>query len=223
MNFDRHSVGYSQEVDQALAFVGLQHDFFFEAKVGQILEARAALPPGAVRVLEIGCGVGLLQQKLTPLLKHVWGLDVSIGSLAQAAARDGRKAAADGLRSPFADETFDLVVAVCVLHHVPVEARDVFLAEAARVTRRGGVVALCEHNPWNPLTRSVVRRCAFDRGVVLLTGRSLAQRLRAAGLDGVRARYILFFPWRGRSWRRLERLLAPVPLGGQYFITGTRT
>ena len=224
MSFDEHSADYSQKMDRALAVAGLEHDFFFEAKVRHILAARRRLAAsGAVRVLEIGCGIGLLTQRLRPLLIDVWGIDPSISSLGQAAERGGRMIAADGLRTPFADKTFDLVIAVCVLHHVPVGQRAVFLAEAARITRCGGLVLLCEHNPWNPLTRLVVGRCELDRDAVLLAQTEARHRLTAAGLSDIRSRYILFFPWRGAVWGWLEARLAWLPLGGQYVIDAVRT
>ena len=224
MSFDEHSADYSQKMDRALTVVGLEHDFFFEAKVRHILEARRRLAVNApVRVLEIGCGIGLLTQRLRPLLTDVWGIDPSISSLGQAAARGGQMIAAEGLHAPFADESFHMVIAVCVLHHVPVDQRAAFLAEAARITRRGGLVLLCEHNPWNPLTRIVVDRCELDRDAVLLAQPEARRRLRAAGLSRVRSRYILFFPWRGAVWRWLEARLAWLPLGGQYVIDAMRT
>jgi SAM-dependent methyltransferase len=185
------------------------------------LEARGRLPSKEVRVLEIGCGVGLLQQRLRPLLTHLWGIDPSITSLA--AAPRGRGIAADGLHLPFADESFHLVIAVCVLHHVPPDHRAAFLAEATRVIRRDGLLTLCEHNPWNPLTRLVVNRCEFDGDAVLLPLAESKRRLAAAGLGKVQSRYIHFFPWRGVLWQRMERLLAPVPLGGQYVVDASRT
>ncbi len=116
-----------------------------------------------------------------------------------------------------------MVLAVCVLHHVPVDRRAAFLAEAARITRHGGLVLLCEHNPWNPLTRFVVGRCELDRDAVLLTQLEARRRLTAASLSRIRSRYILFFPWRGAFWRWLEAHLAWLPLGGQYVIDGLRT
>lgn len=223
MSFDEHSADYSQKIDRALTVVGLEHGFFFEAKVRQILDARRRIAAdGAVRVLEIGCGIGLLTERLRPLLTAVWGMDPSISSLARAAAPE-RLSAADGLRAPFADESFHLVIAVCVLHHVPVDRRAAFLAEAARITRRGGLVLLCEHNPWNPLTRLVVGRCELDRDAVLLAQPEARRRLTAAGLSKIRSRYILFFPWRGAFWRWLEARLAWLPLGGQYVIDAMRT
>jgi len=223
LSFDEHSADYSQKMERALTVVGLEHDFFFEAKVRYILEASRGLGEGgAARVLEIGCGIGLLTQRLHPLFTDVWGIDPSLSSLGEAAARDGRMIAADGIRTPFADESFDMVIAVCVLHHVPLDQRAAFLAEAARVTRRGGLVLLCEHNPWNPLTRVVVGRCELDRDAVLLAQPEAKRRLTAAGLSRIRSRYILFFPWRGAVWRWLEARLAWLPLGGQYVIDAVR-
>jgi len=243
VSFDEHSADYAQKMGRALAVTGLEHDFFFEAKVRHILEATRRLggcaaetfgaPPlaepwatnaagRAGRVLEIGCGIGLLTERLRPLFDAVWGIDPSLSSLGQASARGGRMIAADGLHAPFADESFDMVIAVCVLHHVPVEQRATFLAEAARITRRGGIVVVCEHNPWNPLTRLVVGRCELDRDAVLLAQSEARRRLTVAGLSNVRSRYILFFPWRGAMWRWLEARLAWLPLGGQYVIDAMR-
>jgi SAM-dependent methyltransferase len=224
LSFDEHSADYSQKMDRALAGTGLEHGFFFEAKLRQILEARRRLTGSSpVRVLEIGCGIGLLTRRLRPLFMEVWGIDPSISSLGQAARPPERLIAADGLRTPFPDGSFDLVLAVSVLHHVPAGSRAAFLAEAARVTRPGGVVLLCEHNPWNPLTRLVVGRCELDREAVLLTQREARRLLTAAGLSGIRSRYILFFPWRGTFWRWLEGQLAWLPLGAQYVIDAVRT
>jgi SAM-dependent methyltransferase len=224
LNFDDHSGDYSEKVDRALTVVGLEHDFFLEAKVRHILEARRRLAAdGTVRVLEIGCGIGLLTERLRASLTEVWGIDPSISSLARTVVRGGRLIVADGLHTPFADESFHLVIAVCVLHHVPVDQRAAFLAEAARITRRGGLVLLCEHNPWNPLTRLVVGRCEFDRDAVLLAQPETRRRLIAAGLSDIRSHYILFFPWRGAVWRWLEARLDWLPVGGQYVIDAART
>jgi len=223
LSFDEHSADYSRKITEALNVVGLEHGFFFEAKVREILAAQRRITAGGEpRVLEIGCGIGLLTERLQPRLRAIWGIDPSISSLGRAAAPEGRLSAADGLSTPFADESFHLVIAVCVLHHVPVGQRAAFLAEAARITRRGGLVLLCEHNPWNPLTRLVVGRCELDHDAILLAEPEARRRLTAAGLSAVRSRYILFFPWRCALWRWLEARLAWLPLGGQYVIDAVR-
>jgi hypothetical protein len=91
-----------------------------------------------------------------------------------------------------------------------------------RLARPGGLVVIWEHNPWNPLTRRVVARCSFDRDAALLSLAETRRLLRRAGLSRIESRYGLFFPWRGRGWRRAERLLAQVPLGAQFAALGSK-
>src|SRR4029077_3324139 len=113
LSFDEHSADYSQKITEALTPVGLEHGFFFEAKVREILAAHRRITAGGEpRVLEIGCGIGLLSETLRPLLRTVWGIDPSISSLGRAAAPDGRLAAADGLCTPLAHGGCHLGIAV---------------------------------------------------------------------------------------------------------------
>jgi SAM-dependent methyltransferase len=221
--FDRQSVDYSRRIEDALSIAGLPHDFFLDAKVEHLLAVGGLVAGGGpLRLLEIGSGIGLLQRRLRQRVARVWGLDPSISSLRLDTGASGRLVGAHGAHLPFADGRFDLVIAVCVLHHVPIDQRPTVLAEMARVTRPGGVVSLGEHNPWNPLTRLVVARCELDHDAILLTAAEAGRRLRAAGLATMRARYILFFPWRGALWRWLERRLTALPLGAQYFVHAVR-
>ena len=84
------------------------------------------------------------------------------------------------------------------------------------------MLAIYEHNPINPLTRLAVSRCEFDEGVELLGRSETEAMLRAAGLVPAESRYIVFFPWRGRAFRAIERVLARLPLGAQYVVAGVR-
>ena len=116
-----------------------------------------------------------------------------------------------------------MAFASCILHHVEAHERGRVVAEMARVVAPGGLVAVLEHNPANPLTRFVVSRCAFDEGVELLGPEfheeSAGERRRRSRS---RAAYIVFFPWRGRLFRRIEARLGSVPLGAQYAVAGRR-
>jgi len=148
------------------------------------------------------------------------GVDVAPATLSEARRRQptGRFARYDGGSLPFADETFDLTYTVNVLHHVLPAALASFVAELARVTRPGGLVAVFEHNPWNPITRFVVSRCEFDEDAVLLGQRKLRALLGETGLVECDRRNILFFPCSGRVWSTLERALAWLPFGAQYMV-----
>ena len=125
----------------------------------------------------------------------------------------------DGRRLPFGDGELDVTFAVCVLHHVDPPDRPGLVAEMARVTRSGGLTLVFEHNPLNPLTRRVVRDCAFDEGVQLLGRRELERLYCGAGLELLGTEYLLFFPWRMDA---LERLLIRLPLGAQYVVAGRK-
>lgn len=224
--FDRYRDSYEDEIKRALGACGGDVDAFAEAKARGLLElARERFgDTRELRVLDVGCGVGLTDAFLEPHVGTMIGTDVSEEMVRRAAAENPSVAytAYDGLTLPFEDDSFDLVFAICVVHHVPPDRWSAFVAELARVTRPSGIVAVGEHNPLNPLTRLVVSRCSFDADANLL-GRRMARRLlTAAGLSRCPSPYILFFPWRHRALERVERRLAWLPLGAQYFAIGVK-
>jgi ubiquinone/menaquinone biosynthesis C-methylase UbiE len=95
-------------------------------------------------VLEVGCGNGNLwhtnRDRIRPGLRLTL-TDFSDGMVEQARARLGGLATyrvADVQELPFADASFDLVVANHMLYHVPELGRA--LGEIARVLRSGGVL-----------------------------------------------------------------------------------
>ena len=97
------------------------------------------------RVIDVGCGPGALTAELVARLgaEAVSAVDPSEPFVAAARARnpgvDVQRASAEQL--PFADRAFDAALAQLVVHFMsdPVAG----LAEMARVTRQGGVVAAC--------------------------------------------------------------------------------
>ena len=90
------------------------------------------------------------------------------------------------------------------------------------MTRPGGLVAIFEHNPWNPLTRKAVAGCEFDRDAILLRRTESERLLRDAGLTGVEGSYILYFTRESERLQRIERLLGRLPLGAQYVVSARR-
>jgi SAM-dependent methyltransferase len=126
----------------------------------------------------------------------------------------------EGGRLPYEDASFDAVFTICVMHHVPSEDWPRFLAEMRRVVRPGGLVLVFEHNPLNPLTRRLVRNCAVDENAVLLKPALLDGLMRDAGIEAVRLEFIIFTPFASAVFRRLDRVMSPVPLGAQYVAYG---
>jgi ubiquinone/menaquinone biosynthesis C-methylase UbiE len=123
-----------------------------------------------VRLIDIGCGLGKYHPYWVNRVGLLQGVDVSAESIQRAAERNPHVAykVYDGNRLPFADDSFDAVVTICVMHHVNPQERSSFVAELRRVTRPGGIAVVFEHNPLNLLTRRAISNCVFDEGVVLL-------------------------------------------------------
>lgn len=123
----------------------------------------ADLPPGC-RVLEVGCGTGVVTRFLAaqPPVEAVVGVDPSpvlVERARELGADDGTTTfeEGDGRRLEFDDASFDAVVLHTVVCHVPETER--LLAESHRVLRAGGrllifdgdyattTVAVGEHDP----------------------------------------------------------------------------
>lgn len=109
-----------------------------------------ALPTQAARVLEVGCGEG---RQLTAIGSRfpnadLVGLDLPDVELTE--AWDGVESAmvqASALELPFADRTFDLVLAIEVLEHLPDPEQA--MREIARVAAGAVVLSV----PWEPVWR----------------------------------------------------------------------
>ena len=114
------------------------------------------------RVLDVGCGPGALTAELVTRLgpAAVTAVDPSEPFVAAARARhpgvDVRQSTAE--RLPFPDRSFDSALAQLVVHFMSDPIRG--LAEMARVTEHGGVVAACvwdhagSHGPLNVFWRA---------------------------------------------------------------------
>ncbi|MFI8419083.1 class I SAM-dependent methyltransferase [Streptomyces sp. NPDC085479] len=109
-----------------------------EAAAGAVLRL---LPPGARTLLDLACGTGLVTERIAGAGLRVLGADAAHAMLRTAAGRlPGRVVRADARRLPFPDASLDAVCAVWLLHLVPYTGE--IVAEAARVLRPGGVLAV---------------------------------------------------------------------------------
>jgi SAM-dependent methyltransferase len=222
--FDSYRGNYRDVVQTSIDFSGLPHDFFMRAKA-ELLRALIAerLGGGKPAMLDVGCGVGSFHPFIRGMVDRLSGIDVSASSVAQARADNPQNEyrAFDGKRFPYADASFDLATAICVLHHVAPAEWLRFMGEMRRVVRPGGLVCVIEHNPLNPLTRLAVMRCEFDRDARLLGAGKTRELMAVSGLREIDARYFVLLPWEARPARKIERALRRLPLGAQYAAFGT--
>ena len=168
--------------------------------------------------LDVGCGRGELLHLGQPAFARAAGCDLSQKMLKASKGLDVRWQLTP-TSLPFDSQSFDLVTAVCVYHHVGSSDRDALTRDAFRVLRSGGILCVIEHNPLNPLTRAIVRRAPVDANARLLAHSEARRLVGSAGLSCLDTRFFLFLPeaaFRKMPW--LEALLKRLPLGGQYAL-----
>ncbi len=110
----------------------------------------AARPYAGLRTLDIGCGGGILAEPLARLGAEVVGADAAADAIAVARrhaeaaglAIDYRVATAEALAE--AGESFDVVLALEVVEHVPDVSA--FIAAAAMLARPGGLMVVATLN-----------------------------------------------------------------------------
>jgi ubiquinone/menaquinone biosynthesis C-methylase UbiE len=191
-------------------------DAAMQERLAGVLETRGADPrqqamrrdfladvafPANAKVLEVGCGTGVLTRALArlPEVGKVVGVDVapSLLSKARELVTDQPNVTfqiADGRSLPFEDGTFDVVVFDSTLTHVP--GPEGALAQALRVLRPGGwlaafdgdyattTVALGDHDPLQACVEAMMANSVNDRWL----GRRLPALVNDSGFEIARFR-----------------------------------
>lgn len=184
---------------------------------------RQGRDPGRLSWLDAGCGRGELLKLAGREFREAVGCDPS-AEMIRCCAMGQVCQQPSPCELPFPDESFDLVTAVCVYHHVRgAQARLLLTKSIRRVLKPQGVLCLIEHNPWNPVTRVIVRRCPLDRNAELLTAKYAARLARSAGMEIIETAYFLYFPEAVFDYAGgLEDRLRSLPLGGQFALFSRR-
>ncbi|KQT27412.1 methyltransferase type 11 [Bradyrhizobium sp. Leaf396] len=167
-----------------------------------------------LRVLDIGCGDGVLAVELAKRGGIVTGLDPDPTMLKAAQARALKEGITLALEQgeagalPFPDVAFDRVVAVTVLCFIPDAEQSV--AEMARVLRPGGRLIVGELGRWNVwaaqrriqgwMGNSVWRHAHFR------TASELRRLVTRQGLTASETRGATFYPPSGAAASRLAAI-----------------
>ena len=221
--FDKFAEEYRSAHAQNIRISGEEPDYFARYKIDEVARRwRGMGRPAPAAVLDFGTGIG----NSLPYLKSAFpaakltGLDVSEKSLEVAAQRCPGAAELvryDGGVPPLPEASFDLVFSACVFHHIDADEHVHLLASLKKLLKPGGVMAIFEHNPVNPVTRYIVATCPFDENAVLIPAGDFVRKQRQAGFAKVEAAYTGFFPGSLKALRPLERFMTAIPVGAQYY------
>lgn len=96
------------------------------------------------RILEVGCGTGLILKDVATFAEYAYGIDISPGMLSKAEERGLNVEVADATSLPFEDNSFDVVYSFKVLAHI--EDWELCMKEIMRVLRPGGHMVIDVYN-----------------------------------------------------------------------------
>ena len=219
--FDAYAPSYAELLDDPARNRFAQDPLHFHRRKWLLIKRllnRAGVNVAKRRWLDVGCGQGELLELAGRNFAQATGCDPSAGMLSSQASIEMRKQPSP-IELPFADRSVDFVTAVCVYHHVHGEARTGLTNEIRRVLTEGGMCCIIEHSPWNPVTRTIVKRCPIDVDAELLNASAARTLLQASEFEPVSTDYFLYLPEKlFPQLSVLESLLHKLPLGGQYAL-----
>jgi 2-polyprenyl-6-hydroxyphenyl methylase/3-demethylubiquinone-9 3-methyltransferase len=173
------------------------------------IEGRGLKPLEGLRVLDIGCGGGLIAEPLARLGARVTGIDPGPENIAVARAHAEPQGLAIDYRVATVEELaataqkFDAVVCLEVIEHVPDVGQ--FLKTCASLVRPGGLMVLSTINRTMKAYALAIVAAEYVLGWLprgthqwdrFVTPDELASRLAAAGLDPPRFMGFVYNPLR---------------------------
>jgi len=222
-DFDEWVSEYRDIHNNNIKISGTDSNYFSEFKIIKVKEHEHNSEN--IKILDLGCGDGnseIYFRKYFPSAK-IYGIDISEKSIAIAKSRNIPECyfnVYDGENIPYDDNVFDIIFIAGVLHHIDEKYHHSILKSCYRVLKNSGRIYVFEHNPYNPITRKIVKDCVFDKDAKLVTAKNISEKLKNVGFNFTNINYTIFFP-RFKFFKYLiayERYLKWCALGAQYYI-----
>jgi len=149
--------------------------------VGELLRPIRGINEG--KLLDVGCGMGIMLDRFRELGWDTYGVDVSTYASEYARSRLGLKVytgTVDQLEFP--EGYFDLVTMVLAIEHVPNPKKT--LAELSRLIKPGGIIIIATHDIsglWPRIVRHRWRHLNIPEHVYFFSRSTLKRMLEAVG------------------------------------------
>jgi 2-polyprenyl-6-hydroxyphenyl methylase/3-demethylubiquinone-9 3-methyltransferase len=173
-------------------------------------DERARAPFGGLRLLDIGCGGGLLSEPMARIGFEVLGADASEKNIKTASVHAGEQGLAIDYRNTTAEalqaqgETFDVILNMEVVEHVA--DVNLFLTSCARMLRPGGLMIVATLNRTPKAFALAVVGAEWILGWLprgthdwdkFVTPDELTAPLRASGMRVTRMTGVAYYPLSG--------------------------
>jgi 2-polyprenyl-3-methyl-5-hydroxy-6-metoxy-1,4-benzoquinol methylase len=215
--FDKYAHNYNEVLQNSLAGYGKNISYYARHKSIVISQNLTAQPK---TILDFGCGIGRNIEFLKQYFPsaEVTGYDVSPESVEVAKKYNPLTQFYDKTNVRELESKVDIILIACVFHHIPPANRAKVMGLAKDLLSDTGEIFVFEHNPFNPLTRHIVKNCPLDKDAVLLKPSEVKALAYANSLLVTKQGYTLYLPAALKFLQPAEQLLTRLPLGTQYFV-----
>ena len=223
-DFDTSAANYDEQLQKGLSLSGETKEYFALARVEWLRRRMDGLDFQVRDCLDFGCGIGTATPYFFDVLKAaaIVGTDPSEASLGIARGHWKQYSATFVQPDAVAPESADLAFCNGVFHHIDPANRADAVSLVYRSLRPGGLFALWENNPWNPLTRLSMSRVPFDADAIMLWPGETRRLMRDGGFEVLFTDYKFFFPRPLAALRFLEPSLRRCVMGAQYLVLGRK-
>ena len=217
-DFDRYALDYEKRMHQTLSIARTSEEYQAEYK-SKLIKRYAFRHRKISKILDFGCGIGL---SVPSLQKTFPEAKIFLTDTSEVSLNIARQKFSDVtiLKSELdTDEKFDVIFLSTVLHHITAADRVKIFERLRSRLSENGCIFIVEHNTYNPLTLKIVASCDMDDDAELISIRDLKRLLTTeCSLKVADSGFCSFFPQPLKFLAKTDRVLKPLPLGGQYFI-----
>jgi len=223
-DFDMSAATYDEQLQRGLSISGENKEFFAAERMALLRGRLDKLGFQPRNCFDFGCGTGTS----TPYFFDMLGADTLVGADPSEASLEIARADWKSLPASYVQpeavtpESVDFAFCNGVFHHIDPANRAEAAALVYRSLRPGGLFALWENNPWNPLTRLSMARVPFDADAIMLWPGETRRLLKSSGFEVLFTDYKFFFPRPLAALRFLEPSLRWCVMGAQYLVLGRK-